>query len=52
MFHSVAFAALGGIFNFAIAQFPPTIEGVTVLQSKFHEGVTISYKEVSSTLDT
>jgi hypothetical protein len=28
------------------AQFPPTPEGVTVLQSKFGDGVTISYKEV------
>ena len=28
------------------AQFPPTPEGVTVLQSKFGDGVTLSYKEV------
>ncbi|KAI0472260.1 carboxypeptidase S1 [Xylaria cf. heliscus] len=28
-----------------VAQFPPTPEGVTVLESKFGEGVTISYKE-------
>ena len=27
--------------------FPPKPEGVTVLKSKFHENVTISYKEVS-----
>lgn len=26
--------------------FPPTPEGVTTVKSKFHEGVTISYKEV------
>lgn len=26
--------------------FPSTPEGVTTLKSKFHEGVTISYKEV------
>lgn len=26
--------------------FPPKPEGVTTLKSKFHEGVTISYKEV------
>ena len=31
----------------AHAQFPPTPEGVTVVKSKFHEGVTISYKDVS-----
>lgn len=29
-----------------VAQFPPTPEGVTVLESKFGGGVTISYKEV------
>lgn len=28
------------------AQFPPRPEGVTVLRSKLHENVTISYKEV------
>lgn len=28
------------------AQFPPTPEGATVLQSKFHENVTLSFKEV------
>lgn len=26
--------------------FPPRPEGITVLKSKFHEDVTISYKEV------
>lgn len=31
----------------ASAQFPPEPEGVTVLRSKFHENVTISFKEVS-----
>ena len=29
------------------AQFPPAPENVTVLKSKFGDGVTISYKEVS-----
>ncbi len=29
-----------------VAQFPPTPEGVTVLESKFGNGVKISYKEV------
>ena len=28
--------------------FPPTPSGHKVLQSKFHDGVTISYKEVSN----
>lgn len=28
------------------AQFPPQPEGLTVLKSKFHENVTISFKEV------
>ncbi|KAJ3496145.1 hypothetical protein NLG97_g2868 [Lecanicillium saksenae] len=27
------------------AQFPPKIEGITVIDSKFHKGVSISYKE-------
>ncbi|KAK2765261.1 carboxypeptidase s1 [Colletotrichum kahawae] len=36
---------LGGIVGLAGAQFPPKPEGVTVLKSKFHENVTISYKE-------
>lgn len=31
----------------ALAQFPPKPEGVTVLRSKFHENVTLSFKEVS-----
>jgi len=34
---------LSGVVN---AQFPPTPEGVTILESKLEEGVTISYKEV------
>lgn len=29
-------------------QFPPTPEGQKVVQSKHHEGVKISYKEVST----
>jgi hypothetical protein len=31
----------------AVAQFPPKREGITVVQSKFHENVSISFKEVS-----
>ncbi|KAI1381072.1 serine carboxypeptidase [Hypoxylon crocopeplum] len=44
-------ASLRAGFGFAMlapfvrAQFPPTPEGVTVLESKFGDGVTISYKE-------
>lgn len=30
----------------AFAQFPPPREGITVIQSKIHENVSISYKEV------
>lgn len=37
---------LGGLASLAAAQFPPKPEGVTVLRSKFHENVTISFKEV------
>lgn len=32
------------------AQFPPTPEGVTVLESRFGDGVKISYKEVRVTM--
>jgi hypothetical protein len=30
----------------AVAQVPPTPENVTTIQSRFDEGITISYKEV------
>ena len=30
----------------ALGNFPPAPKGVTTLKSKYHEGVTISYKEV------
>ncbi|KAL6851150.1 hypothetical protein ACO1O0_008278 [Amphichorda felina] len=40
--HSLALGALAGL---AAAQFPPEPEGIKVLRSKFHENVTISYKE-------
>lgn len=36
----------GGLLGLACAQFPPKREGVKWLESKFHENVTISYKEV------
>jgi len=35
-----------------VAQFPPPREGITLLRSKFHENVTISFKEVSYYLFT
>ncbi|KAH7324722.1 Alpha/Beta hydrolase protein [Stachybotrys elegans] len=38
-------AVLGGLATAVLAQFPPEPEGVTVLKSRFHENVTISYKE-------
>lgn len=28
-----------------LGQFPPPVKDVTTLKSKYHEGVTISYKE-------
>ncbi|KAK0748995.1 Alpha/Beta hydrolase protein [Schizothecium vesticola] len=39
------FITLGCIVGAVIAQFPPRPEGVTVLRSKFHPNVTISYKQ-------
>ena len=39
-------AALGALSRVALAQFPPTPSGVTVLESKIEEGIRISYKEV------
>ena len=42
-----AAAAVIGFSALAVAQFPPALEGVTVLESKFGDGVKISYKEVS-----
>lgn len=42
---------LGGLAGLAAAQFPPTPEGVKVLKSKFHENVTISFKEVGTSSD-
>ncbi|KAI0864747.1 carboxypeptidase S1 [Xylaria cubensis] len=33
------------LFGFVFSQFPPRPIGITVLQSKFHENVTISFKE-------
>lgn len=41
---AAAFGVFGGV---AIAQFPPTPSGVTVLDSQLEEGIKISYKEVN-----
>lgn len=38
--------AITSLLGLASAQFPPKLEGVTVIQSKLHESVSISYKEV------
>ncbi|KAL0936069.1 carboxypeptidase s1 [Colletotrichum truncatum] len=42
---SSAVVLLGGLISLTSAQFPPKPEGVKVLKSRFHENVTISYKE-------
>jgi hypothetical protein len=36
------------LFHIAFAQFPPPVEDVTILKSRFHADVVISYKEESS----
>lgn len=38
-------AGLLALSEFAVAQFPAEPEGITVLRSRFGEGITISYKE-------
>ncbi|MCJ1386931.1 hypothetical protein MMC17_010060 [Xylographa soralifera] len=43
----VAFSSYLTATLVAAQYFPPTPEGITVLKSMFHDGVTISYKEVS-----
>ncbi len=40
------FAAYSVLSGLTWAQFPPTPEGVTVLQSHVEDGARISYKEV------
>lgn len=41
---------LAGLTGLGVAQFPPKPEGVTTLKSKFHDNVTLSFKEVSYVL--
>ena len=51
-FSSVAKAAsLLALTGFGSAQFPPTPEGVTVRDSKFGDGVQLSWKEVCLPLE-
>jgi hypothetical protein len=40
------FATAGLLSRFAYAQFPPALDGVTVLDSHIEDGIRISYKEV------
>lgn len=49
-FASLVLAAWLG-FGFAAAQFPPQPKGVLTVQSKVHENVSISYKEVGNCID-
>ena len=44
-------APLLALAGFGYAQFPPTPEGVTVRDSKFGDGVQLSWKEVCSDLN-
>lgn len=37
---------IGLLAGLAVAQFPPKPEGLTLVQSKFHENVTLSFKKV------
>lgn len=39
-------ASAAALIKPSFAQFPPTPEGVTILDSKFDENIKISYKEV------
>lgn len=42
------FVAYGMLNRLTRAQFPPTLEGVTVLESHIEDGIRISYKEVAA----
>lgn len=43
----LAAVLMTGLLCLARAQLPPTVEGVTVIKSKLHDGVSISFKEVN-----
>lgn len=47
---STSIWVLTSLAGLASAQFPPKPEGITLLRSKFHENVTLSFKEASTIL--
>lgn len=45
--HFLFAVALGAaLSDFAVAQLPPTPQGITTIKSKYNNDITISYKEV------
>ena len=42
-----AFGFVCCVCSLVFAQFPPQPEGITILKSKFHDGIKISYKETN-----
>lgn len=50
MLATAVLLAGGGLLRLTAAQFPPKPDGITTLQSKFHENVTLSFKEVGALL--
>ena len=46
------FVSLASLLVCSQAQFPPKPEGITTLESKFHPGITISYKEPKGVCET
>lgn len=51
LFSSGLVCALSYLIPGTRAQFPPPREGITVVQSKFHENLSLSFKEVCCTLN-
>ena len=48
MFSTFLLLSMFNLFGFgATGYFPLKLEGLTILQSKYHTGITISYKQVS-----
>ncbi|MCJ1263033.1 hypothetical protein MMC22_002903 [Lobaria immixta] len=45
MWTSHSLAVIGSLIELASAQFPPPVKGVTTIESRFGNGVSISYKE-------
>lgn len=51
--HLTAYASFAWPLALVVrAQFPPVPEGITLLKSKIHDNITISYKEVSLALSS